>query len=358
VNGSCAILHDLQQSVLIALISTNEAHNLVGCLRSLSESYHRNFRVIICENGGSEGFQRTTTTLGGCECVGTLEHLPVGEQPPTWAVESREFVLVPDQRRITVLKTFLNLGYAGGVNACIAAAGEWQWDAVWVLNPDTFPEPGALAALARRQAEGSFGIVGSRLISASSNLVQTWGGLEWCSLLGRGRYIGADQPADMVPNVAEIERRFRFISGASMYVSRAYVSAIGGMDEDFFVYDEDVDWCLRRGAFKLGYAHESVVRHIHGATSGSSMVKSQRSRFNVYLEERNRVLLARKRFGAKWAIFAAIALAQTMEHLLVVGSVRQFRIALEGWWAGVCGEKGAPAFIRERWQSNQPQFEP
>ena len=118
------------------------------------------------------------------------------------------------------------------------------------------------------------------------------------------------------------------------------------MDDDFFVYVEDVDWCLRRGRFRLGYAHDSIVRHVHGATSGSSTAKPRRSRFNIYLSERNRVLIARKRFGAGWPLFAAIALGETLEYLLRVGSVRQFAIALAGWWAGMRGETGPPAFIQ------------
>jgi hypothetical protein len=90
-----------------------------------------------------------------------------------------------------------------------------------------------------------------------------------------------------------------------------------------------------------------VVRHIHGATSGSSSThKKTRSRFNVYLIERNRVLLAAKLFGSKWPLFAAIAFVQTFEHLLRIYSVRQFRFAIEGWWAGVRGEIGPPGFMR------------
>jgi N-acetylglucosaminyl-diphospho-decaprenol L-rhamnosyltransferase len=331
--------------VVIAIVSTNEVHNLIGCLESLRGSTHKSFRVIICENGGVEGFENTATTLGQAEFIRPLAGSPVVDTPLAWALPYRDFVLDPTEQRVSVLSTSQNLGYAGGVNACIAAAGNQPWDAVWVLNPDTFPERDALAALVCRQEEGSFGMVGSRLVYTSSGLVQTWGGLEWRAWLGRGRLIGANQHADVIPNVSEIERRFSFISGASMYVTRNYVDSVGVMDDDFFVYVEDVDWCLRRGSFQLGYAHESVVRHVHGATSGSSSVKSRRSRFNVYLTERNRILLARKRFPLKWGILAAIALAQTAEYILIVKSFEQFAIALEGWWAGVCGETGPPAFM-------------
>jgi N-acetylglucosaminyl-diphospho-decaprenol L-rhamnosyltransferase len=336
---------DLETQVIIAIVSTNEVDNLINCLTCLATSTHPSFHVMICENGGAEGFRRTTTTLGETEIVKRLPTRPAGEAPLSWTSPSAEFSF--GAKRITVLHAPRNLGYAGGVNACIAATAKQPWDAVWVLNPDTFPEPDALAALVHRQKEGDFGIVGSRLIYASSGTVQTWGGFEWRSVLGRGRMLGRGQPATAVPDVADVEQRTAVVSGASMYVSRAYIETVGVMDEDFFVYDEEVEWALRRGSFKLGYAHDSVIRHVSGATTGSRSDLAHRSRFSIYLYERNRVLLARKRFGASWGILAVIALAQTFEELVRVRSMRCFRIALEGWWAGVRGETGAPSFMRE-----------
>lgn len=330
-----------QPMVVIAIVSTDEAHNVVGCLRSLAASIHDNFRVIVCENGGETGFKRTAQSLAALDIL-----RPAGTAAGA-APHDAELVFAARGQRVTVLRASRNLGYAGGVNACIAAAGSAGWDAVWVLNPDTFPEPAALSALVERQRAGDYGIVGSRLVFVASGLVQTWGGIEWRPWLGRGRLLGWNEPADTVPDIAAIERRFGFISGASMFVTRAYVEKIGVMDDDFFVYDEDVEWCLRRDGFRLGYAHDSVVRHIHGATSGSSLNKATRSRFNVYLTERNRVLLARKRFGRGWGLIALLALAQTAEHLVRVRSLRQFRIALDGWWAGMRGETGAPGFMRD-----------
>ena len=329
-------------AIAIVSFSTSDTEYLAGCLKSLAASTFPRFRVVICENAGDVGFARTTEALAGLDVIAPAEASAVPCRHP-----HRDFRFAASGQAVTVLKAPGNLGYAGGVNACIAAAGD-DWDAVWVLNPDTFPEPDALTALVRRQQEGGYGIVGSRLIFVASGLVQTWGGIEWRRLLLRGKLLGTNRPADTLPDIAEVERRIGFIIGASMYVTRAYIEAIGVMDDDFFVYNEDVDWCLRRGSFKLGYAHDSVVRHVHGGTTGSSLKKRGRSRFNLYLTERNRVLLARKRFGRWWGLVALLALAQTSEHLLRLRSIRQFRIALDGWWSGIRGETGAPYFLREQ----------
>jgi N-acetylglucosaminyl-diphospho-decaprenol L-rhamnosyltransferase len=328
--------------IVVGIVSTNDIRHLDGCLRSLAASKYRDFQIIICENGGQAVFERVADTLRGFEFLSEVTP-PHAEVMPAKQMR-HEFLLGDARQKVSLINPGRNLGYAGGVNFCIAAAPPGSWDAIWVLNPDTFPHPNALAALVHHQRTGNYGIVGSRLLWADSGLVQTWGGLKWYSWLGRGAYLGLNSPGETIPDVAEIERSLAFISGASMYVSREYIETVGVMDEDFFVYCEDVDWCLRRGAFRLGYAHDSIVRHVGGGTSGKFSTSG--SRFTVYLGIRNLILLARKRHGAAWPICAVIALNLALVfQLLRARSFRRLRFALDGWWAGVRGERGAPHFI-------------
>ena len=93
----------------------------------------------------------------------------------------------------------------------------------------------------------------------------------------------------------EVEKGLDIVAGTAMFVSKDYIKTIGVMDEDFFVFHEDTEWSLRHGKFRLGYAHDFVVHHVAGATSGSGGPRPKRSRFSIYLSERNRVILAKKR---------------------------------------------------------------
>ncbi len=328
--------------VVVAIVATDEVKNILGCLSCLAESTYREFSVVICENAGPEAFARDVREAE--------EKLDVSEAPETEGfsfkrADCRRFHFCYDKRLVTILGAPENRGYSGGVNACIAVAGA-GWDFVWVLNPDTFPEADALGALVRRQAAAGYGIVGSRLVFVSSGRVQLWGGLKYWSLLGRCRSLGFNQPLEATPNVEEVEAQLDIISGASMLVSKDYIESVGVMDEDFFVYYEDVEWSLRRGRFRLGYAHDSVVRHLAGATSGSGGPRPKRSKFSVYLGERNRVMIARKRFSSAWPLFTLFAMLQTTEHLVRFRSWRSFKIAIAGWWAGIRGETGMPRFMR------------
>jgi N-acetylglucosaminyl-diphospho-decaprenol L-rhamnosyltransferase len=252
--------------VVVAIVATDEAKNIVGCLGSLNGSIYREFSVVICENGGHDAFDRDVLEMAKVPGLVEADNRLGG-------AEGRRFHLGADKRMVTVLRSRENRGYSGGVNFCITAAGT-DWDFIWVLNPDTFPEADALGALVRRQAEGGYGMVGSKIVFVADGRVQLWGGLRYWPLLGRSRSLGHGQPAEVTPDPTEVEAALEIVSGTSMFVSKDYIKTIGVMDEDFFVYYEDTEWSLRRGNFRLGYAHDSVVHHVAGSTSGSAGPRS------------------------------------------------------------------------------------
>ena len=326
-------------AVAICIVSTDEVQNLLGVLDSLSRSVHSRFAVFICENGGAAGFERSGRGLEEAEFL----------ESRATSIGRRDFNLQPGGQLIALLDPGANQGYAGGTNVGIRAAlEEGSYDAFWVLNPDTFPEPEALRALIERQAEGPYGMVGSRIVFTANGLIQMWGGFDWNRWLARGpRSFGYLEAKDAPADVADVERRMEVVCGASMYVTREYIDDVGLMDESLFVFCEDSDWCLRRGKHRLGYAHGSVVHHIHGATSGSSTDKKRISPFNLYLTARNRVRLVKKQFGPLWPAPALLILADLL-RFLIKGTPAGYMTALRGWWAGVRGEEGPPPMLARR----------
>lgn len=326
--------------VAVAIVGYRCAEAIRACLEHLNRSTVPVGAVCICENGGPEAFAELAAALrSGLACAGT-EADP--EAPPE-AAES--LVLRPGRPgavgAVRLYRAGANLGYAGAVNLVIAAlAPRPDWSALWVLNPDTLPRPTALAAVRDRAAAGGYGIVGSRLVIQRSGRVQLYGG-RWRRWLGRGYNIGLGAAAEAPVDPEAVETAQHYVSGAAMFVSRAYIEAVGPMREDYFLYAEEVDWCLRRGAFRLGYAHDSVVLHDHGAVIGSSVDRRARSPLSVFLDERNRLVLTRRFYPAAFPVAAVMALLFTTQYLRA-GAVRNFRVALAGWWAGLRGETGFP----------------
>lgn len=146
--------------------------------------------------------------------------------------------------QVTVIPLHENLGYAGNNNIGIAAAlrdgAEW----IFLLNDDTTQTVDCLSALMKvAVSDERIGILGPLVYHADeSNVIQTAGGmlgLGWSSLhLGQnetdsGRF---SQPCFV-----------QWISGCAILVRSRMIDAIGKMDERFFLYWEETEWCLRAG---------------------------------------------------------------------------------------------------------------
>jgi len=299
--------------VAVAIVAYRNPEDVVRCLRALAGSAHTDFEVVICENGGPPAYEALKAVL--------RDPLPGGQ--PVHAVLASG-----------------NLGYAGGVNLCIReSAGADAW---WVLNPDTEPSPNALARMAARLAAGDCDAVGNTL-QFPSGKVQSHGG-RWRAALARAVSIGYGAPLQPAPDPTGVEAAQNYLNGASMLVSRRFVETAGLMQEDYFLYCEEVEWCLRARAkgLRLGFAPDAVVLHEQGTSTGNAPSLKARSRVSVHLGERNRLLLTRDRYPALLAVAAAAALVLLVLRFGRGRAWRQLGWALQGWAAGMAGQRGAP----------------
>lgn len=325
-----------ERHTIVAIVGYRNAGDIRACLTALSNSAENNFAISICENGGADAYDSLLASLNGL-----VE--PAGEAPPvidprvtkTWSGR-----LKSGEQPVRIYLANDNLGYAGGVNVCIRQiAPSENWTAVWVLNPDTEPHPDALGALNERALQG-YDIVGSRLVFKESGRVQSYG-CRWRPMIASGLNLGMFQPQDAVPDTKEIEASMNYVSGAALFVTRAYIENIGLMDERYFLYCEEVDWCLRRGPHRIGYAHNSFVYHVGSSVIGDRSA-SERSSLSVYLAERNRLLLTRRFYDLLYPLIVLTALIFISRYLRL-GAFRNFFVALSGWSAGISGEVGPPA---------------
>jgi GT2 family glycosyltransferase len=79
------------------------------------------------------------------------------------------------------------------------------------------------------------------------------------------------------------------VNGASMFVSRAFLTEVGLMKEDYFLYWEEIEWAMRAdGRFKLGYAPKSIVYHKVGASIGTKD-EGESSPISDYYMHRNQI---------------------------------------------------------------------
>jgi GT2 family glycosyltransferase len=299
--------------VAIAIVGYNNFADVEKCVEAIARSTYSNFEVTICENGSDASWQILR------------DRLPVP--------------LVGGQK-VTILKSPFNKGYASGINQCIAASP--TADAWWILNPDTEPAPDALAALVKRLEQGDVQAVGGTLYFPDGR-VQSYGGI-WRSWFARAVSIGLGSAPETLPDAARIERAQTYLSGASMLVSHEFVRRAGLMPEEFFLYCEEIDWCLTaaRKGLRLGFAPNAAVLHKQGTSTGRSTSLRTRSALSVYLDERNKILVTRRHFPFRLPVAGAAALLLLALRYLRKGAFRQFAHALSGWFAGLLGRRGIP----------------
>lgn len=322
----------------VVIIGFRNKDDIVGCLEHLSQTREPEHAVHICENGGSAAFDTMVSAL--LEMGGEIAYDPATPHPAT-IIRTRVIRLNANGVLVYVHEASGNIGYAGGINAVLDyIKPDPNWDSVWVLNPDTEPAPDALIALKRRAEAGGYGIVGSRIVLMHNNKIQMYGG-RWRAWMARGYNIGLGADRDAMPDVSAVESEMDYVCGASMYIIRPFIEKVGNMDESYFLYAEEVDWCMRRGDFKLGYAHDSIVRHSHGATIGSNHSRKDRSSFSVYLDERSKLLLTRRFYPTAFPLIVLSTLILTTQYAKQ-GAWKNFGVALQGWLSGVRGETGFP----------------
>ena len=234
-------------TVAVLIVNWNGGALLNRCLQSLAAQRRAPDRVVVVDNASTDD----SLALAG-----------------------------PLLRSAQVIRLSENVGFARGNN--IAAEAVRDVDALALLNPDAFPEPGWLEALvaAATRAPEIAAFASQMRLDAAPDLLDGAGDSYHVS--GRAWRNAHRLPASAGPS-AETDV-FAPCAAAALY-RRAAFDDVGGFDERFFCYFEDVDlgFRLRLRGHRCRYVPDAIVRHVSSALSG------YRSRFAVYHGERNAV---------------------------------------------------------------------
>ena len=180
---------------------------------------------------------------------------------------------------VELIRTGVNLGFAGGNNVGIRRALDRGADWVLLLNNDASVEPGLVDALAAAaEARPDAGVLACKVLFAGSDRLW-YAGAGFDAVLGRSRHEGFSEP-DRPDRLRDTTRA----TGAAMAVSRAAIEAAGLLDEELFLYAEDLEWSLRirEAGFAVVYVPDARVRHrVSAATGGAG------SPTTLYYETRN-----------------------------------------------------------------------
>lgn len=265
--------------VTVVIVNWNGAEFLERCLAAVMAQTVTPYEIILVDNASSDG------------------SLDIVRQFPS----------------VRLLAQDDNLGFARANNlAIVAASAESEWIAL--LNPDAFADPSWLEALlAAAQENPDFSFFGSKLLTAADAAVLDGAGDAY-HVSGLVWRMGHGALASSFP-----EQEYEVFSpcAAAAIYKRSALQEVGGFDEDFFCYLEDVDlgFRLRLAEHRCLYVPSSVARHVGSGTTGG-----QHSEFALYHGHRNLVWTYLKNMpGALFWIFLPLHLVMNLVALVVFG---------------------------------------
>ena len=226
----------------VLVVTWNTAHLTAQALRRLLDTDQGavTLRVLVHDNASSDGTPDVLAT----------------------EVPEAEVVVGTD-----------NLGFAGGVNLLLTrATAPW----LLVLNSDAWPDPGAVgrlvetarqhpdAALVAPRLESPDGVLELSAFAAPS--VTT----AWAMALDAARWARGWSARRLLPGAwgHDVPRDVDWTVGAAWLLVREAVEAVGELDTSFFMYGEDVEYCLRlrRAGWRVLFEPRAIVRHLGNAS--------------------------------------------------------------------------------------------
>lgn len=293
--------------------------------------------VIIITYNSAEVLPACLEALALSDCAGDMELIFIdnASTDSTWAMVQS---YVPDETQETETPTAIapfarivaeqlpaNRGYAFANNRGLARA---TGDCLLLLNPDTEVGRETISACASRLQQANseigesseIGVVGCQLLLPDGRLDRAcrrsfptlWNSfarLSGLSLLFARSPFFAGYNLTYLPNDANYA--VDCVSGAFLMISRSVHEHVGGLDEDYFMYGEDIDWCyrIRAAGYRVWYEGSAVTVHHKGGNGG------KRSAHSLYHFYNTMLIYYRKHHAARYPTWLTALLSLALKCL-------------------------------------------
>jgi GT2 family glycosyltransferase len=276
-------------SIFIVIVNYKTAQLTINCLSSIFQDDTKEFilSVIVADNNSQDG---------------SAQIIADEIERKNWS------------SWVSVLSLDTNGGFAYGNNRVFEKVinSFHPPKYLWLLNPDTVIHPGACKHLVEfLETHPTVGIVGSRLEDPDGTpQISAFRDHSVMSEFLSGMCLGIldrffSQWLVAPSSISDFPHQCNWVSGASMMVRRDVFEMIGLMDEQYFMYYEEVDFCIHacKAGWECWYVPESRVVHLVGAASGITDRKGKENRRHKYwFESRHRFFL--KNYGWLSLLFA------------------------------------------------------
>ena len=303
-----------RMTVAVVLVNWSSGVYTSDCLRSLNSGTIVPDRIMVFDNGSTDG------------------------SPAMIAREFPEAELIMHDR---------NIGFAAACNVCIRKAMESDINVVWLLNNDTVVDHDCLAKLLEELSKPNVDVVTSKILffDDADRLWYAGGGWKrWCL---EARQIGYgekdfgqyDQPLEVT-----------FVSGCCLMARVSVFERVGLLNEKYFAYSEDAEWCLRAmsAGMHMRYLPQARILHKESASVRKNTMAGEKGRYSSFVVEisvRNRFFLIRQHAHRPWQFLIAFGkimmdCTRTGCILIVLGRIQKLKALVKGMWEGLTQNPG------------------
>ena len=282
--------------VAVILVNFNGVNDTVECIKSLSVIKDVEKEIIVVDNHSTDN---------------SVEVLKA----------------VQNKYAFTLLETDENNGFSAGNNIGITYAKNKNADYFLLLNNDTVVKADFLHyLLAGFEFDEKCGLTTGRILYHSMPNTIWYAGGSMNKKIGRTEhfhYGEKDCTTDLTP------QSVTFASGCCMCLSKKLVDNVGFFNEDFFLYEEDVEYCCRimNAGFLMMYIPSAIIYHKVSASTGQGSLMSQ------YYTIRNKYSLIRENFGAnKISAYSYNTLQMLFRCIKKEMSFKCYRAAVRAFW--------------------------
>lgn len=281
-------------------------------------------------------------------------------------------LIVSKYPEVSVLQMGYNAGFARANNAGIKAA---KGDAVLLLNPDTLApgkpidkcykdfiaSPYIACGVQLLNIDGSPQISGNYFMTGGLNhllpLPVIGAFLKWIGQLGGVKKTNLPDSDTLM----EVD----WINGAFLMVKQSAIQKAGLLDEDFFLYAEEIEWCARLGKIgKLCVFGQHKVTHLQGETANQKFGSSGKGYYNLYDKKGLQILVSnflriRKQFGLFWFGVHLLVFLLEIPVLAFLSLISGFFRTRKFPWSlftGYVNNMGALLKLAPRMAGNRPYF--
>jgi GT2 family glycosyltransferase len=342
--------------IYILILTWNSWQDTIECIESILKSDYKNFQIIIIDNDSKDNSIYFIEKYLNRELFPTVLHnnklkdkiLPIYEKKIPYVVSSEEdankggnfeieaTLKLPDKLKhpLIIIINNGNYGFAKGNNTALRfVLKRADFNYVWLLNNDTIIEKDTLSNLLNEaEKDRKIGFVGSIIrYYDNPNKIQTIGGGRFYPLLGIGKLYKKNAGISVLNSLPkeEIVKNLDYIMGASLLIKKEILEDVGVLDEDYFLYTEELDLITRakKKGWKISVAKNSFVYHKESAST------KERKWLYYYLINRSNMIYLKKHYNLFYNMASVPFII--LNTLRSTRNLKNLKATVKGIWDGI-----------------------